>query len=69
VTVRHGSAHYDIVVENPQAVMRGVAAAEVDGHAVAVEPLALDLRDDGLAHSVRVRLGARATESRLKSAV
>ena len=34
ITLRHRSAHYEIVVENPDGVSRGVASAEVDGVAL-----------------------------------
>ncbi len=56
INFRYHSARYTIVVENPLGVCRGVASAELDGHALtggAVIPLA----DDGLTHGVRVVLG------------
>ncbi|MFI5231362.1 MAG: GH36-type glycosyl hydrolase domain-containing protein [Gemmatimonadales bacterium] len=56
-TVRHGSARYDIVVENPNSVSRGVAALELDGAALA-DRAGVPLVDDGAAHRIRVILGA-----------
>ena len=53
---RHGTATYEIVVENPHGVSRGIATAELDG-----QPLPADesvaLRDDGTTHRLRVVLG------------
>jgi cyclic beta-1,2-glucan synthetase len=54
--LRHGASRYEIVVENPQGVQRGVAAAELDGMMIPV-PLSVPLEDDGAVHSVQVRLG------------
>ena len=57
ITLRHGSSRYEIVVENPQSVQRGVAAAELDGAKIAARPLSLPLKDDGAIHRLQVRLG------------
>ena len=54
---RYHSARYDIVVENPQGVSRGVVSAELDGRTLEGEGAAIPLADDGLTHSVRVVLG------------
>jgi cyclic beta-1,2-glucan synthetase len=56
IMLRHGASRYEIVVENPQGVQRGVAAAELDGMMIPV-PLSVPLEDDGAVHSVQVRLG------------
>ena len=61
VSLRHGSARYEIAVENPEGVQRGVAFAALDGEVVAGRPLLLDLVDDGAVHLVRLRLGLPAT--------
>ncbi|MFI5394795.1 MAG: GH36-type glycosyl hydrolase domain-containing protein [Candidatus Binatia bacterium] len=54
---RYHSARYDITVENPRGVSRGVSHAELDG-AVLAEPRApIPLADDGATHRVRVILG------------
>jgi cyclic beta-1,2-glucan synthetase len=58
VSVRHGSARYDIRVDNPGGVNRGVAVAELDGVAIGVEPLTVVLRDDDRVHSLRIVLGS-----------
>jgi len=57
MTLRHRSARYEIVVENPDLVSRGIASAQADGTAIAARPLCLDLLDDGGTHHVLVRLG------------
>ena len=61
VTLRHGSATYQVEVENPEGVCGGVAELSVDGEAVSVATDAspsVPLRDDGTEHRVRARLGA-----------
>jgi len=55
VVLRFGAARYEIEVENPEHRCNGVAGVELDG--VAVDPLAVPLRDDGRTHSVRVVIG------------
>jgi cyclic beta-1,2-glucan synthetase len=60
---RHGSSRYEIGVENPDGVQRGVAFAELDGVTVAARPLSIALRDDGAVHQLRVRLGAASDQS------
>ena len=57
MTLRHRSARYEIVVENPDGVSQGIAAAEADGCVIAARPLRVNLLDDGVTHHVRVRLG------------
>jgi cyclic beta-1,2-glucan synthetase len=51
------STRYHFVVENPERRSRGVASAELDGHPI--DPNAIALVDDGKAHTVRVVLGPR----------
>lgn len=57
ISIRRGRAHYEIVVENPQGVQRGVTSAELDGAPVDAKPLSIPLADDGVVHRLRVRLG------------
>jgi cyclic beta-1,2-glucan synthetase len=57
IRFRYGKASYDIAVENPSRVNRGVAAAELDGVPLEVKSLRIPLADDGKEHSVRVVLG------------
>ncbi|WP_323123487.1 GH36-type glycosyl hydrolase domain-containing protein [Burkholderia alba] len=57
-TLRHGAAHYDIVVENPEVVSGGVLRIVVDGMPLTVGASAVRLVDDGRRHSVVVTLGA-----------
>ncbi len=57
LSLRHGSAQYEITVENPNSVGRGVAFATLDESILADRPLRLRLVDDGATHRLRVRLG------------
>jgi cyclic beta-1,2-glucan synthetase len=53
---RYRSARYDLVVENPQGVSRGVSSVEVDGVSLDGE-LSIMLVDDQKTHRVRIVLG------------
>lgn len=57
VTLRHGAARYEIIVENPDGLERGIAHATLDGIAMAAGPPRLDLQDDGAMRRISVRLG------------
>jgi cyclic beta-1,2-glucan synthetase len=57
MTVRFRSARYEILVENPDSVCRGIVAAMIDGRAIVERPLSLKLLDDGVTHRAQVRLG------------
>jgi cyclic beta-1,2-glucan synthetase len=56
IRFRHHSARYEIAVENPKGVMRGVSSVELDG-APLVGGAGIALSDDGRVHRVRVVLG------------
>jgi cyclic beta-1,2-glucan synthetase len=56
---RYHSARYDIVVENPQGVSRGVSSVEVDGVSLDGD-LSIRLADDRNTHRVRIVLGGPA---------
>jgi cyclic beta-1,2-glucan synthetase len=56
VTFRYRSARYDLVVENPREVSRGVSSVEVDGVVIA-SGSGITLADDRTTHRVRVVLG------------
>jgi cyclic beta-1,2-glucan synthetase len=56
IRFRHRSAAYDIRVENPSGVCRGVVLAELDGGRLEGSA-AIPLADDGAEHHVRVVLG------------
>ena len=51
------SARYDVTVENPHGISRGVTHAELDGKTLPDGPTRIPLLDDGEIHSVRVILG------------
>jgi cyclic beta-1,2-glucan synthetase len=57
ITFRYHSSHYEIVVENPHKVARGVSSVEVDGASLAGS-LDIQLADDSATHHVRVVLGS-----------
>jgi len=57
IDFRYRSARYEIVVENPLGVSRGVASAELDGRTLTDRSAAIPLVDDGATHRVRVVLG------------
>jgi cyclic beta-1,2-glucan synthetase len=57
MSLRHGSARYEISVENPAGVERGISFATLDGSILSERPLTLPLVDDGQSHHVTVRLG------------
>ncbi len=63
VELRHGTARYEVVVENPAGVCGGVATLRVDGRDVVVEEgrgAVVALVDDGVGHRVEVILGGAA---------
>ena len=57
IVFRYASARYEITVENPSGVSRGIATAELDGQPLTEKPLRVLLADDGKGHSLRVVLG------------
>jgi cyclic beta-1,2-glucan synthetase len=54
---KHGSARYEILVENPRGVSRGIASTEVDGTLLAAGMSRIELMDDGVTHRVHMTLG------------
>ena len=56
MTFRHGAARYDIAVENPSHVCRGVVRRELDGVALGAHA-DIPLANDALVHRVRIVLG------------
>ncbi|HEY5552352.1 MAG TPA: protein ndvB, partial [Opitutaceae bacterium] len=57
IVFAYRSARYEIVVENPRGVGRGVSYAELDGNMLSGGPARVPLMDDGGAHRVSVILG------------
>ena len=57
ISYRHRSARYEIAVENPRGVTRGVASVELDGAPVPGPGACIPLADDGVTHRVRLILG------------
>ncbi len=57
IVFKYRSARYEIAVENPRGVSRGVASAALDGKALPEGLTRVPLVDDGAVHKVRVVLG------------
>jgi cyclic beta-1,2-glucan synthetase len=57
IVYRHGSTRYEIAVENPRGVTRGVSSVELDGKTLVQRPAQIALADDGVTHRVRIVLG------------
>ncbi len=57
MSVQYRSARYEILVENPDGVAKGVLFAQLDGTVITERPLRLTLLDDGTTHHVQLRLG------------
>ena len=57
VTLRRGSTRFDIRVDNPDGVAKGIASARIDRTEVTERPLRLDLPEDGKSHEILVTMG------------
>ncbi len=61
---RHGSARYEIVIQNPQHVCGGIASLELDGVSLPDGVDTIELVDDGGVHRVQAVLGPRPSSAR-----
>jgi cyclic beta-1,2-glucan synthetase len=57
ITFRYHASRYEITIENPRGVTRGISRVEADGTLLASGGASLPLTDDGATHRVRVVLG------------
>jgi cyclic beta-1,2-glucan synthetase len=57
MTIRTGSARYEITVDNAAGVSRGVSFAEIDGVEIPERPPRVRIADDRGVHRVHIRLG------------
>jgi cyclic beta-1,2-glucan synthetase len=57
ITLRRGSTRFDIRVDNPGGVSKGIASARIDGTEIAERPLRFDLPVDGKSHEILVIMG------------
>ena len=57
LSFKYHSARYEIAVENPRGVSRGVTRVELDGEALTEATARIGLVDDGVIHRVRIVLG------------
>ena len=69
ITFRYHSSRYEIVVENPHGVARGVSSVELDGALLAGGSMHIPLADDGATHHVRVVLGSESLPLVLQAAI
>jgi cyclic beta-1,2-glucan synthetase len=58
ITFRYRSTRYEIVVENPNGVSRGITRIVLDGEPLAAADVPIPLADDAATHHVRVILGS-----------
>jgi cyclic beta-1,2-glucan synthetase len=63
IVFRYRATRYEIAVENPDGVGRGVAQLELDGRSLAAGSTTIALVDDGATHRLRVVLGANRDNS------
>jgi len=56
-TIKYRSSRYQVFVENPGGVNRGIVSAVLDDAEITDRPLRVPLLDDGGRHQIRVRLG------------
>ncbi len=54
---KYHSARYEIAVENPHGVSRGVTRVELDGEALTEATARINLSDDGAIHRIRIVVG------------
>jgi len=57
IQFRYHTTRYDIIVDNPHAVSRGIATLEFDG-ALLPDGASVELHDDGTTHRLRAVLGS-----------
>jgi cyclic beta-1,2-glucan synthetase len=57
IVFRYRSARYEIKIENPQSVDRGVVLVELDGEVLMGGQVPIPLADDGMTHFIKVVLG------------
>lgn len=63
VKLRLEETRYDIIVENPDRISRGIVWADLDGTPVSTQPLRVIFERDGRHHTIRVRLGRQASQN------
>jgi cyclic beta-1,2-glucan synthetase len=66
ISFRYRSSRYEVIVENPQGVTRGVSSVELDGASLAG---GIPLADDNATHRVRVVLGSERPPLALQAAI
>jgi cyclic beta-1,2-glucan synthetase len=57
IVFQYASARYEIAVENPHRVSRGITHAEFDGQPLSEGSIRVPLHDDGTSHRIHAVLG------------
>ena len=57
IVFQYASTRYEIAVENPHGVSRGITYAELDGQPLSEDPMRVPLHDDGTSHRICAILG------------
>ncbi|MDP9065566.1 MAG: glycosyl transferase [Pseudomonadota bacterium] len=57
LTFKHGASRYQVVIENPNGVSRGIVGASLDDQEISIDSCHLALVDDGNYHYARITLG------------
>ena len=57
ISFRHGSTQYEIIIDNPNSVSKGIKSITVDGDLILNPSDGISLNDDGQEHFVKVLLG------------
>jgi cyclic beta-1,2-glucan synthetase len=57
ISFRHGGSRYEVGVENPLGVCRGILAVKLDGEVLSDKSGRIPLVDDGATHHIKVVLG------------
>jgi cyclic beta-1,2-glucan synthetase len=57
ITYKRGTSRYQIVIENPNGVCRGIVKASLDDHEISRNECRINLVDDGTFHYARITLG------------
>lgn len=59
ISFRHGSALYEISVDNPLGICRGILTIELDGELLSEKSNLIPLVDDGASHQLKIVLGEK----------
>ena len=63
INYRYGTARYEVRIENPQHISKGVIGISVDGNILNAQDRIIPLVDDGRTHAALVTMGETASQS------